>query len=81
MSVTWKFHGSCPDGEKFEIEGLNVWAHEWRRENEEPKAEVSDPFYHQTFSFSVYHIETGGRRVRFAASEFSNCMWGFYVQK
>ena len=79
--MTWKFHGSCPDSAKFEIEGLNVWAHDWQREKEEPKAEVRDPLYNQKFSFSVYHIEAEGQKIRFAAGEFSNCTWGFYVQK
>ena len=80
MSAVWKFHGSCPDGAEFEIEGLNVWAKSWRRA-EEAKAEVRDPLYNQKFSFPVYDIEKEGRVIRFAAGEFSNGIWGFYVQK
>lgn len=74
----WVFFGSCVDGQRFEIEGINVWKHEWNSLIE-PNAQVKGPRYGQSFEFPVYKIEHEGKLITFAAGEFSNCMWGFYV--
>lgn len=42
-------------------------------------AEVPDPLYGGTHTFRVYEIAVEGRTIRFAASEFSNSVWGYYV--
>jgi hypothetical protein len=73
------FAGAVADGEAFELGGLKVWSHSWRDTKE--RVEVKDPLYHQDFSFAVYEISRAGRTVEFAAGEFSNCIWGFYVRK
>jgi hypothetical protein len=75
----WEFYGACGDGQKFEIDGINVWNHDWVSLSE-PKAKVKDPRYGQSFEFPVYKMEHEGKQVTFAAGEFSNCMWGFYVR-
>ena len=31
--------------------------------------------------FHVYEVEINGQIHRFAAGEFSNCVWGFYLEK
>ncbi len=79
--MTWKFNGACLDGSKFLIDGINVWEHKWNREEKEPNAVVRDPSYNQQFTFHVYRIETENKNIRFAAGEFSNCIWGFYTQE
>ena len=81
MSTTsdWEFFGATPDGQSFQIGGLDVWKHEWRDTSE--RAYVKDPHYQQDFTFHVYEIGSPGAVVTFAAGEFSNCMWGFYVRK
>jgi len=76
--VGWKFLGWCPDGRRFEIGGVNVWEHEWTPRDGKP-ARVTDPVYGAAFQFPVYEIIAGTTRVTFAAGEFSNCAWGFYV--
>jgi hypothetical protein len=63
----------------FKIGGLDVWKHQWHDTKE--RAQVQDPHYHQDFTFHVYEIQNGGQTVAFAAGEFSNSMWGFYVRK
>lgn len=78
-TLTWEFVGATPDGQSFQIAGLDVWKHEWRDTRE--RAHVKDPHYHQDFTFHVYEIGSPGAVVTFAAGEFSNCMWGFYVRK
>jgi hypothetical protein len=76
--MNWKFVGSCADGEEFEIQGINVWSCEWVQAKSEV-AEVRDPLYKQLRKFSVYDLVQGESKVRVAAGEFSNCIWGFYV--
>ena len=72
----WEFAGAVPDGEPFEIDGLDVWKYQWRDTRE--RAQVEDPHYHQPFTFYVYELAGPDRVVRFAAGEFSNGIWGFY---
>ncbi|MBE0543234.1 MAG: hypothetical protein IH623_17965 [Verrucomicrobia bacterium] len=81
MSVDseWEFAGAAPDGQTFEIGRLDVWKHEWNDTKE--RARVKDPRYHQEFTFHVYVIIGADKTVAFAAGEFSNCMWGFYVKR
>ena len=38
----WKFLGSCGDGQKFEVNRINVWNYKWQSQNG-PKATVKDP--------------------------------------
>jgi hypothetical protein len=77
--IEWQFAGSAIDGSSFEIGGLDVWKHGWRDRGE--RARVVDPLYHQEFLFSVYEIGDSDATVTFAAGEFSNCVWGFYLPK
>jgi hypothetical protein len=76
----WDYVGNSFDGESFEIEGIDVWEYTWKQTSE-PKAQIKDPSYNQDFSFPVYKIETENKKIKFAAGEFSNCVWGFYLLK
>ncbi len=80
MSVDshWTFVGAIPDGQSFKIDGIDVWKHEWTDTKE--RVSVEDPLYRQKFTFHVYEIRSSDKVVRFAAGEFSNCMWGFYAR-
>ena len=44
-------------------------------------AAVIDPHYGTEKVFHVYEVEINGQIHRFAAGEFSNCVWGFYLEK
>jgi hypothetical protein len=74
----WRFVGTSGEGGRLRIRRTNVWSREWRRLG--IKATVKDPLYRQTFEFDVYEIETKSGPTDFAAGEFSNGMWGFYVR-
>jgi hypothetical protein len=74
----WKFAGSCTEGERFEVLGANVWSCEWVRIRNET-APVRDPLYSQVREFAIYELSIGQNRVRVAAGEFSNGVWGFYL--
>jgi hypothetical protein len=76
--MTWKFAGAVGDGEEFKINGVNVWSQKWAPVKGE-FADVKDPSYKQDFRFEVYTINNGAVAIKFAAGEFSNCIWGFYV--
>jgi hypothetical protein len=42
-------------------------------------AQVIDPQYGKTHEFQIYEITVDGRVIRFAAGEFSNGIFGFYL--
>jgi hypothetical protein len=77
-SVQWRHVGHCVEGERFEIDGVNVWSHEWQRVSG-LTAEVKDPLYRQDYRFDVYEIRKGSAAIRFAAGEYSGNVYGFYV--
>jgi len=72
----WKYLGTCTDGKTFIINGLNVWDYEWQNAGE--GASVVDPRYGGRKDFNIFTIETDKGILKFAAGEFSNCIWGFY---
>jgi hypothetical protein len=43
------------------------------------KALVIDPIYGTEHEFTVWEVAVNGRVIRFAAQEFSNNIWGFYL--
>ncbi len=43
------------------------------------KTRVTDPLYGQSFEFAIHDIQTESGPLRFAAGEFSNGVYGFYV--
>ncbi len=60
------------------IEGIDIWKCQWLDTHE--RVDVEDPVYHQKHTFHIYEISAGDRSITFAAGEFSNGMWGFYVR-
>ena len=68
----------------FEDDGLtigdvDVWKNKWRPVNMEPLQLPHPSYPKQTHSYSVYDIGDSAAPVRFAASELSNGVWGFYI--
>ena len=77
----WVFVAIVPDGGAIEIDGFNPWDYEWHR-CDEPDITVVHPQYRsQRHSMAVYEIQSSERTQRFAAGEFSNGAWGFYVPR
>jgi hypothetical protein len=76
--ANWKCVNWCAEGERFElVPGHNVWDHNFASTGE--KVAVKDPLYGAEYQFTVYEIEIDGRTIRFAAGEFSNGIYGFYL--
>jgi hypothetical protein len=76
MNSNWKHIKTIADGDKFIINGLNIWDFKWHNTGE--YINVKDPLYGQQYSFAVYEISNENIKVIFAAGEFSNCVWGIY---
>lgn len=74
----WKYKTTGTDGNG-KLFGVNIFDYEWRDTGE--TVTISDPQYHQEHIFNVCTIEIDGKLKRFAAGEFSNCVWGFYVER
>ena len=80
MEKKWNFVGLSQDYDKFEINGVYIWSHEWQAIPDK-FAQVKDPSYGQDFRFQVYVVEDGDKRIEFATGEFSPNVWGVYIQK
>ena len=75
---SWKYKTTGTDGNG-KLFGVNIFDYEWRDTGE--TVTIIDPQYHQEHIFNVFTIEIDGKLKRFAAGEFSNCVWGFYVER
>jgi len=58
--------------------GVNIFDYDWI--NTMQKIEVFDPVYNQKHVLTIYNVELEHGIVTFATGEFSNCVYGFYVQ-
>lgn len=74
----WVFFGARCDGESCVIDGVDVWKGKWVDRPGE-QAIVRDPHHGRLFRFRVTEVAASGRRALFAAGEFSNGVWGFYL--
>lgn len=78
MSEIWQHEITGVDGNTL-LFGVNIFDYEWKDTKEFVK--VSDPLYGQEYSFNIYTVVISGQEYKFAAGEFSNCVWGFYTLK
>ena len=72
----WQFVTSGVDGNAT-LFGVNIFDYKWEMTGR--KAMVVDPAYHRDFVFEVYKVTIDGTEHEFAAGEFSNCIYGFYL--
>ena len=74
--MIWEFKKTGLEG-NCTLFGKNIFNYEWR--NTGQVVEVLDPIYNQKHIISVYSVDIGKRTVTFASGEFSNGVYGFYV--
>lgn len=74
----WQHETTGFDGNTI-LFGVNIFDYQWK--NTEETTEVKDPLYGRKYRFPVYEVTIGEQKHIFAAGEFSNCVWGFYIQK
>jgi hypothetical protein len=79
----WRFVSIDVEGADVSLSGINPWQHEreWIRTGEHPITVAHPSYPAQRHPMHVYELVFSGRKVRFAAGEFSNGVWGFYVPK
>ena len=81
----WREVGIVTEGQPIYIGGVNVWDYKWILIPEADRVKLPHPSYlNELHDFSVYDIEVNfdefkAVRFRFAASELSYGVWGFYV--
>lgn len=78
----WRFVSIDVEGADVSINGVNPWTHEreWTRTREDPIAVAHPSYPSQRHPMHIYELVLPERqRIRFAAGEFSNGVWGFYV--
>lgn len=75
---TWQHEKTGVDGNTI-LFGVNIFDYEWKSTGRH--VNVCDPLYKQEYRFSIYTVVIDGQEHEFAAGEFSNCVWGFYVLK
>ena len=75
---SWQHVTTGVDG-KCELFSVSIFNYEWDSTGE--KIKVKDPLYKQDHIAHVYRVSIDGNIQTFAACEFSNCVWGFYLYK
>lgn len=75
---TWKHEITGCDGNTI-LFGVNIFDYEWVYTNK--FAKVRDLLYGEEYQFPIYSVTIQGLEHEFAAGEFSNCVWGFYLLK
>ena len=75
---TWQHEITGIDGNVI-LFGVNIFDYEWNETGE--STSVRDPLYNQEYKFPIYTVNIDEELRSFAAGEFSNCVWGFYLFK
>lgn len=75
---TWQRETTGLDG-KCQLFSVNIFDYKWHNTGE--KAHIKDPLYGQEYDCTIFCVTIDGQDHKFAAGEFSNCVWGFYVFK
>lgn len=68
-----------PGSTPIDLGGLNPWDHKWRHLDLPPLIVPHPQYPHQRHKMDFWEIGEGDHVVRFAAGEFSNQAWGFYL--
>ena len=76
--MAWQFKISGIDGNT-ELFGVNIFKYNWKSTGE--RVEVTDSLYGRSHLLYVYTVKIHKEEYKFAAGEFSNCVWGFYVEE
>lgn len=75
---TWHHETTGTEG-NVTLFGVNIFDYEWNVTHR--YVIVRHPLFHQEHKFEIYTVNIDGEEKEFAAGEFSNCVWGFYIFK
>jgi hypothetical protein len=78
LDRSWRFVSIGVEGQPTEISGVNLWEVEWVATG--GRITVAHPRYpSQRHLMWKYEVRGSDPPIRFAAGEFSNGVWGFFV--
>lgn len=69
--------GHVSEGEPIIINNINPWEYSWHDTGQ--TITVRDPQHNENKVISIWKITIDGKDIQFAAGEFSNNIWGFYI--
>lgn len=72
----WRFVGATVHGQKLAEWPVDFWQAKWV---EDGRAHLREPVYGEQRLIPTWYVELNGRRHAFAATEFSNGVYGFYL--
>jgi hypothetical protein len=79
MSQEWIEAHVGLEGDGFKIGGVAPWMHQWKRVPDGPVQLPHPSHRSELHPFWIYEITTGAKTIKFAATELSAGVWGFYV--
>lgn len=74
---SWRFIGAISYNGK--IFGVKIFDYDWHITGK--NVVLEDPHYNQKHTLDIYEVEINGEIKRFATGEFSNSVYGFYVER
>jgi hypothetical protein len=78
VSENWRFVSIGFEGDVTDVGGVNPWEVKWTPTDR--RIIVAHPSYpSQRHTMAVYEVAGTSPTILFAAGEFSNLVWGFYV--
>lgn len=78
MDNNWSHSNTVVEGDKFEIEGLNIWDYKWKDTGK--RIIIKGPNDGNQYTFHIFEITERNKTIKFAAGEFSNLVWGIYQE-
>jgi hypothetical protein len=74
----WTFVSIGFEGDPVSLQGVDPWQHPWRRRG--ASITVAHPSYPaERHTMFVCELTAQKRTIEFAAGEFSNGVWGFFL--
>ena len=81
ITKDWEFVSIGFENDQVLLDGLSPWQLEWHELDETPIIVAHPSYPSQRHSMEVYELHANSKIVKFAAGEFSNGVWGFYIPR
>ena len=79
LTPGWRSASLDVEGADVDIAGVNPWHGRWQALDRGPITVAHPSYPEQRHLMNVYETTATGIVITFAAGEFSNGAWGFYV--
>lgn len=78
MKAKWRHQKTILEGDKFKIQGYNIWDYKWTCKFNIEK--VVDPIYGNEYDLDIVEFVADNKTIRFGKVEFSNNVYGIYLE-